>query len=88
MFVKWQTSSFCDHSLTLISRRELFLRKSNVEDQLDDREAELEDTERRRNMTDAEIMEELRRKPKKVRSKMKFLQKYYHKGTFPSDCGF
>jgi len=49
----------------------------------EDAELERQSIERRRNMTDSEIMTEdkelLKAKPKK---QMKFLQKYYHKGAF------
>jgi len=46
---------------------------------------EKEEIERRRNMTDKEIMEENKKIPEKVgeqKQKYKFLQKYYHKGAY------
>lgn len=50
------------------------------------RDQEIMDIERRRNMTDAEIIaEDSKDKPQQERSKIKFLQKYYHKGAFFAD---
>ncbi|KAJ3100860.1 hypothetical protein HDU96_010196 [Phlyctochytrium bullatum] len=50
------------------------------------REQELAELERRRNMTDAEIIAENEKiKPKAESTKYKFLQKYYHKGAFFTD---
>jgi len=45
---------------------------------------EKEDIDRRRKMTDQEVMMENRKDPEKqkIRRKMKFLQKYYHSGAF------
>jgi microfibrillar-associated protein 1 len=50
-------------------------------------EEERRDIERRRNMTDAEIMAENRADPskQKQRRKMQFMQKYYHAGAFFQD---
>ncbi|KAJ3107560.1 hypothetical protein HDU97_003865 [Phlyctochytrium planicorne] len=49
-------------------------------------EQEKLEIERRRNMTDAELIEENERvKPAKEKEKYSFLQKYYHKGAFFSD---
>jgi microfibrillar-associated protein 1 len=49
--------------------------------------AEKEEIERRRNMTDEEIMRENAMDPtkQKERKKMGFLQRYYHKGAFFQD---
>ncbi|KND04943.1 uncharacterized protein SPPG_00633 [Spizellomyces punctatus DAOM BR117] len=50
----------------------------------DSREAEKADIERRRNMTDQEVMAEKAKEGQltKEKSKYRFLQKYYHKGAF------
>lgn len=50
------------------------------------RDEEIMEIERRRGMTDAEIMaEDAKNNPEKERTKIKFLQKYYHKGAFFTD---
>ncbi|KAJ3207715.1 hypothetical protein HDU67_007279 [Dinochytrium kinnereticum] len=65
--------------------RELLRIKRDREEQ-DEIEREKAEIERRRNMTDAELIEENERlKPKEEGSKYQFLQKYYHKGAFYSD---
>jgi len=46
---------------------------------------EQEEIEKRRNMTDEEIAALNRNKPEKERGKMRFLQKYFHKGAFFQD---
>jgi len=56
----------------------------------EEREAKIleeEEIERRRNMTDAEILKEKQKdqKDKPKRSKYTYLQKYYHKGAFYQD---
>ncbi|KAJ3355436.1 Microfibrillar-associated protein 1 [Entophlyctis luteolus] len=51
-------------------------------------EQEIAETERRRNMTDAELLaenEKIEGKNKSERKSMRFLQKYYHKGAFFAD---
>ncbi|CAF0997362.1 unnamed protein product [Adineta ricciae] len=53
----------------------------------DEREREQQELERRRNMTEEELQEELRNQSKVVtneapKAKYKFLQKYYHRGAF------
>lgn len=50
-------------------------------------DAEAEEVEKRRKMTDAEIEEENRKNPKKMKEKgaMRYLQKYYHPGGFFQD---
>jgi len=48
-------------------------------------EDEKAEVEKRRTMTDDEIAALNRRKPEKDRGKMKFLQKYFHKGAFYQD---
>jgi len=70
-----------DAQFELWKLREL-KRMKRTQDMLDERQAEEEDTERRRNMTDAEVIAEMKRKPEKSRNRMKFLQKYFHKGAF------
>jgi len=70
-----------DAQFELWKLREL-KRMKRTQDLLDERQAEIEETERRRNMTDAEIIAEMKRKPEKSRHRMKFLQKYFHKGAF------
>eukprot|EP01120_Amphizonella_sp_Union-15-10_P015700 TRINITY_DN8122_c0_g1_i1.p1 TRINITY_DN8122_c0_g1~~TRINITY_DN8122_c0_g1_i1.p1 ORF type:complete len:424 (+),score=149.92 TRINITY_DN8122_c0_g1_i1:62-1333(+) len=53
-------------------------------EQRDKWQKEKEEIERRRKMTDQEVMLENRKDPEKVktRKKMKFLQRYYHSGAF------
>jgi len=70
-----------DAQFELWKLREL-KRMKRTQDFLDEQQADIEETERRRNMTDAEIIAEMKRKPEKARSRMKFLQKYFHKGAF------
>jgi microfibrillar-associated protein 1 len=49
-------------------------------------EREEMEKERRRNMTDAEIIEENKKlRPEKDKSSLRFMQKYYHKGAFFND---
>ncbi len=50
------------------------------------RDQEIMDIERRRQMTDEQVMaENLKNGTTKEKSKVKFLQKYYHKGAFFGD---
>ncbi len=65
--------------------RELMRIKREREEQ-EKRDQEILDIERRRNMTDEQIMaEDEANNPDKEKSKIKFLQKYYHKGAFFQD---
>lgn len=65
--------------------RELIRIKRNRQEMME-REKEEAEKERRRNMTDKELMEEdAKLKPQAEKETLQFMQRYYHKGAFFQD---
>jgi len=73
-----------DEQFKLWKKREL-LRMKRVQDELDAHELEKEEIAKRRLMSDDDIKRLDGAQPIKLRTQMKFLQKYFHKGAFFND---